>query len=94
MRGRRALADEDDARAAHAPEHEVLRAGVDGDGLLRERPAAADGPERGVGRAGLALDLRVRGRLRAAGEDEHRREQRERDAEQQDVDQRVDAGTR
>ena len=32
-------------------------------------------PQRGVGGAGLALDLRVRGRLRATGEDEHRREQ-------------------
>jgi len=32
--GRGALADEDDARAAHAAEHEILRAGVDRDRLL------------------------------------------------------------
>ncbi len=75
-RAGRALADEDDAGAPDAAEHEVLRARVDGDRLVREVPAAADGAQRRAGGARLALDLGVRGRLGAAGEHEHGGQQR------------------
>lgn len=47
-----ALGDEDDARATEPAEHHVLGARVGVDGLLGERPAAADRAERGTRRPG------------------------------------------
>ena len=77
------FADQDDAGTADGAEDSVLGAGVDGDRLILGDPAAAKRTQRCAGSTGLVLDLSESGPLSAAGKDQGRGEQTQRDADDQ-----------